>query len=97
VDIRPGDHLIVEVGYNHVFGAKWQAGVFLWGSWQTTDDSGSAAVNGGVHDRLFGAGAYVSYWFKPGKIGMLARYNGQFGARDQFEGDTVAVGFNFVF
>jgi hypothetical protein len=50
-----------------------------------------------VHDRVQGVGAYVSYWFKPGKLGVLGRYTGQFNARDQFEGDTVALGLNVLF
>jgi hypothetical protein len=97
LDLRPGAHLNIEAGYNHIVSAKLQMGAFAWGTWQVTDDTGAAASNPRVHDRVFGAGAYVSYWFNPGKAGVLARYTGQFGARDQFEGDTVAVGLNFAF
>jgi hypothetical protein len=97
MDLRPGAHLNVEVGYNHVSSAKLQLGVFGWGTWQVTDDTGAAAVAPEVHDRVFGAGAYVSYWFKPGKCGILGRYVRQFAARDQFEGDTVAIGLNLIF
>jgi hypothetical protein len=96
-DLRPGAHLNLEAGYNHVSSASLQMGAFVWGTWQVTDDRGSAATAPGVHDRVFGAGAYVSYWFKPGKYGVLGRYVTQFGARDQFEGDTLAVGINLLF
>jgi hypothetical protein len=97
VDLRPGAHLNVEVGYNHISSAKLQIGVFGWGTWQVTDDTGAAAVAPEVHDRVFGAGAYVSYWFKPGNYGVLTRYVRQFAARDQFEGDTAALGLNVLF
>lgn len=97
LDLRPGTHLNVEGGYNRVVSAAVQWGVFGWGTWQVTDDSGSAASLPRVHDRVFGAGAYASYWFQPGKTGALLRYTRQFGARDQFEGDTVALGVNLIF
>lgn len=97
MDLRPGAHLNVELGYNHVVSASLQMGVFGWGTWQVTDDRGALATAPGVHDRVQGVGAYGSYWFKPGKLGVLARYTGQFKARDQFEGDTVAIGINALF
>ncbi len=97
LDLRPGAHFNLEAGYNHIVSATLQMGFFGWGTWQVTDDSGEAASLPAVHDRVFGVGAYLSYWFKPGKLGALVRYTGQFGARDQFEGDTVAIGLNMPF
>ncbi|WP_404423776.1 transporter [Nibricoccus sp. IMCC34717] len=97
LDLRPGAHLNVEAGYNHVVSASIQTGVFIWGTWQVSDDAGAQAARPLLRDRVYGAGAYFSYWFKPGVAGALLRYTGQFGARDQFEGDTVALGINLPF
>ena len=97
IDLTPGSHLTLEAGVKHSFTERFEAGVYGFAQWQVTDDTGRAAVNPGVHDRVFGAGAYASYWFIPRKFGLLARHNIEFGARDRFEATSTAVGFNVVF
>jgi hypothetical protein len=71
--------------------------VYGFAQWQVTDDRGRDALNAEVRDRLFGAGVYASYWFVPQKFGLLARHTCEFGARDRFEGNSTALGFNWVF
>lgn len=97
IDLTPGSHLTLDAGVKHSFTERFEAGVYGFAQWQVTDDTGRAAVNPGVHDRVFGAGAYASYWFIPQKFGLLARHNIEFGARDRFEATSTAVGFNVVF
>lgn len=97
MDLTPGSHLTLDVGVKHSFSERFEAGIYGFGQWQVTDDKGRDAVNPGTHDRLFGAGLYASYWFIPQKFGILARQTIEFGARDRFEGNSTAVGFNVVF
>jgi hypothetical protein len=97
VDLTPGSHLTLDVGVKHNFSQRFEAGVYGFAQWQVADDKGRDAVNAEVRDRLFGAGVYASYWFVPQKFGLLARYTCEFGARDRFEGNSTALGFNWVF
>ena len=97
LDLRPGDHLTLDVGMKHVFNPCFEAGVFGYGQWQTTDDTGRDAVARDTHDRLFGVGAYASWWFVPQKASLLLRHVVEFGGRDRFEGRSTALGVNFVF
>ena len=97
MDLTPGSRLTLDVGIKHSFTSRFEAGLFGFAQWQVTDDTGSAAVNPDLHDRLFGAGAYASFWFVPGKFGILARQTIEFEARDRFEGRSTALGLNFVF
>jgi hypothetical protein len=96
-DLTPGSHLTLDFGVKHSFSERFESGVYGFAQWQVTDDEGRDAVNPGTHDRLFGAGAYASYWFVPQKFGILARQTFEFGARDRFEGNSTALGFNWVF
>jgi hypothetical protein len=97
LDLTPGDHLTLDVGMKHVFSPRFEAGVFGYGQWQTSDDTGRDAVAPETHDRLFGVGAYASWWFVPQKSSLLLRHVVEFGARDRFEGRSTALGVNFVF
>ena len=97
VDLTPGSHLTLEFGAKHSFTERFEAGAYGFAQWQVTDDKGRDAVSPGTRDRLFGAGAYASYWFVPQKFSILARHTIEFGARDRFEGGSTAVGFNIVF
>jgi hypothetical protein len=97
LDITPGAHLTLDLGMKRNFTAELEAGAYGFGQWQISDDKGSDAVNPGVHDRLFGAGIYASYWLVPYKYSVLARHTREFAARDRFEGNSTALGFNAVF
>ena len=97
VELTPGAHLTLDVGVKHSFSQRFEAGVYGFAQWQVTDDRGRNALNAEVRDRLFGAGVYASYWFVPQKFGLLARHTCEFGARDRFEGNSTALGFNWVF
>ncbi len=97
LDLTPGDHLTLDVGMKHVFNPSFEAGVFGFGQWQTTDDTGFNAAAPDTHDRLFGAGLYAAWWFVPQKASLLLRHVVEFGARDRFEGRSTALGINYVF
>lgn len=96
-DLTPGSHLTLDVGMKHTFTERFEAGVYAFGQWQITEDKGRDAVNPGTKDRLYGAGAYASYWIVPMKVGILGRHTIEFGARDRFEGSSTALGLNFIF
>jgi hypothetical protein len=97
LDLTPGDHLTLDVGMKHVFNPCFEAGLFGYGQWQTTDDTGFNAAARDTHDRLFGMGAYASWWFVPQKASLLFRHVVEFGGRDRFEGRSTALGVNYVF
>lgn len=97
LDLTPGSHLIFDFGARHAFSERFEAGLYGFGQWQVTDDTGLDALAPDTHDRLFGAGVYAAYWLVPQKCSLLARYTREFGARDRFQGSAAAVGINFVF
>jgi hypothetical protein len=96
LDLTPGDHLTVDIGAKRVFNPNWEAGLFGFGQWQTSDDRGSNAIVAD-RDRLFGVGACVTWWVEPQKSSILLRHVYEFGARDRFDGSSTAIGFNLVF
>jgi hypothetical protein len=96
LNLTPGDHITLDVGMKHTFSPNFDAGIFGFGQWQTSDDSGRDAVSPNPHDRLFGVGLYASWWIVPQKSGILLRHLREFGARDRFEGHSTALGFNYV-
>lgn len=85
VDIRPGDHVTLELGISQYLSERLELGLSAYGQWQVTNDGGADAVNV-VHDQLYGAGGQIAYWFVKNKFYGSLRYIKQFEARDRFEG-----------
>jgi hypothetical protein len=65
--------------------------------WQTTDDSGSDAINPSVHDQIHGIGAQIGYTVPQWRLFAAAKYLYQYYAEDRFKGQefTLTVGYQF--
>lgn len=94
VDYTEGAHFTLDYGAAYSFPMGHELGLFGHGSWQLGDDKG---VKGGVFpDRIFGVGAYGSYWFIPGKLGVLGRVVNNYAARNRYAGFSFQVGINYM-
>ncbi|ULQ55815.1 transporter [Flavihumibacter rivuli] len=95
VDFKEAPHLTLDYGVSYSFTKGHELGLMGCGMWQLGDDKGEKAVAG--NDRMYGLGLYGSYWFKPGKFGVLGRALQNFGTRNRFGGFSFQVGLNFLF
>ena len=95
-DLRPAPHTSFELGASMAFSERFMLGVMFGGIWETGDASGRDAKEDG-HDRMLNAAIEASYWFRPGKLGVMVRATQEFEVRDRFEGRTVTAGVNFLF
>lgn len=95
VDFTEAPHLTIDLGGVHTFKKGHEFGMFGHYTKQLGEDTGTEGSF--VSDRTFGIGAYGSYWLKPLKYGLLARYVQNFGVRNRFGGGAFAIGFNMLF
>lgn len=93
-DFTEAPHLTFDYGASYYFSKGHEAGVVGHGTWQFGDDKGEEAVLN--KDVVYGAGAYGSYWFIPGKVGVLARATQNFGTRNRFSGFSFVIGLNYL-
>lgn len=94
VDFREAPHVTVDYGASYTFAMGHEAGIFGFGTWQIGDDEGKKAVLS--EDKIFGIGAFGSYWFVPGKLGVLSRITNNFGAKNRFGGLSFQIGVNYL-
>lgn len=95
-DITPAPHTSLELGASVAFSEKWMLGIMAGGAWETGDSKGRDAIEDG-RDRLLNVAIEASYWFQPGKFGMMMRATREFDVRDRFEGNTLTLGVNFLY
>ncbi|MFY7741398.1 MAG: SphA family protein [Flavobacterium sp.] len=93
-DFKEAPHLTLDYGASYSFMMGHEIGLFGFGTWETGDDRGEKAVLD--NDQIYGLGCYGSYWFKPGKLGILARYTSNFGTRNRFGGASFQLGINYL-
>ena len=94
VDFKEAPHLTLDYGASYNFTMGHEIGFFGHGTWQTGDDQGEEAVLS--KDQVYGLGIYGSYWFVPGKFGVLSRVANNFGTRNRFAGFSFQVGINYL-
>lgn len=95
-DLTPAPHTTAELGYSMALSESLLVGAIAFGTWETADPSGSDAKEDG-RDRMLGVGVECTYWFKPGKLGAMARITKELEVRDRFEGATLTTGVNYLF
>ena len=93
-DFTEAPHLTFDYGASYNFEMGHEIGFFGFGNWQTGNDSGEKAVE--AEDLYYGLGVYGSYWFKPGKFGILSRFTNNFGTKNRFGGANFQVGLNYL-
>lgn len=94
VDFTEANHFTFDYAASYNFTMGHEIGFFGHGSWQTGDDKGLKANP--LDDRILGVGAYGSYWFIPGKIGVLARTSQNFETKNRFGGFSFQIGLNYL-
>jgi hypothetical protein len=100
VDIRPGSNFALNYGVSQYLPAGpglVEVGVLGYNQWQVTDDKGSDARNGDVHDQIHGVGAQLGYAIPQWRLGMALKYLYEYYAEDRFRGHwlTESVGYQF--
>lgn len=94
VDYTEANHFTFDCASAYNFTMGHELGIFGHATWQLGEDKG---VKGSpLEDRVFGIGAYGSYWIKPGKLGILARTSNNFGTRNRFGGFAFQIGLNYL-
>lgn len=91
VDITPGNDISVEWGVGKSFGTLI-VGISGYAQWQVTSDTG-ADINydASVHDRVFGIGPEIQYFFPEYGFGFQLRHWREFGAEDRSEGSITTL------
>ncbi len=91
-DYRSGDFVYAEGALSKVTG-NWAFGANLLVIQQTTDDSGSGAINGGSRYKNFGFGPFLSYKL-PGKdAGFNLHYSRNFGSQNALVSESLQIRF----
>jgi hypothetical protein len=97
LDITPGSHLTLNWGASQYLPLTREANLLLeagptgYSQWQLTDDRGSDAANGDVHDQVHAAGAQVGLTYVPWSANVNVRYLYEFAAEDRFQGHTLSL------
>jgi hypothetical protein len=94
VDFTEAPHLTFDFGGSYNFTMGHEIGFFGFGTWQTGNDQGEKAVL--LKDQCYGLGIYSSYWFVPGKFGVLSRFSNNFGCQNRFGGLSFQFGINYL-
>lgn len=94
VDFTEAPHLSIDYGGTYNFQMGHEIGFFGFGNWQTGNDKGEKAVV--LKDQCYGLGIYGSYWFVPGKFGVLSRLSNNFGTQNRFGGLSFQLGINYL-
>lgn len=93
-DFKEAPHLTSDFGVSYNFTMGHELGFFGFGTWQSGTDKGEKAFLD--TDQIYGLGIYGSFWFMPGKIGILSRFTNNFGAKNRFGGPSFQVGINYL-
>lgn len=94
-DFREAPHLSFDYGGSYTWLMGHEVGVYGNYTTQLGEDKSSTIVD--TSDRLWNIGLYGSYWFKPGKLGVLSRVSQNFGEVNRFGGFTFTIGLNVLF
>lgn len=87
-------HLTVDYGGSYTFVKGHEIGLYGYGTWGIGSDRGEkASIN---NDQIYGLGVYGSYWFIPGKLGVLSRFTYNYGTKYRFGGASFQIGVNFL-
>ncbi len=99
-DLTPGQNLTYNWGLSQYLPLKKdqsllaELGVTGYDGFQVSDDSGSAARNPDVHDRVHAVGLQMGVTAPKRGMVLTIRWLHQFAAVDRFQGDS--IGLNFV-
>jgi hypothetical protein len=102
-DLTPGQDITWNWGISQYLPLKKDKTLLLevgpagYGSWQTTDDSGSDAKNPSVHDRVQAAGGQLGLTYVPWNAALNFHYLYEFASEDRFEGQVLGVNFAIKF
>jgi hypothetical protein len=96
-DIRPGSHLSVNWGLSQYLPLTGDGETLLeigpagYSQWKVTDDTGSDARNGDVHDQVHAAGAQLGLTYMPWNTSVNVHYFYEFDSRARFQGQVLGL------
>jgi len=95
--LTPGENLTLNWGISQFLPLRKDNALLLevgpagYDTWQVTDDSGSAAVNPGVHDEVHAAGGQLGLVYLPWHTAMTFHGFGEFAVEDRFQGGSFGI------
>ena len=96
-DLTPGQNLTLNWGISQYLPLTkdqkllLEVGVAGYSSWQITDDTGSDARNGDVHDQVHAVGGQLGLAYVPWNGALNVKYFYEFAAQDRFQGEALTV------
>jgi hypothetical protein len=94
VDFTEAAHFTFDYGASYSFTMGHEVGILGFGGVQLGSDKGEKAFP--PKDQYFGVGLYGSYYFIPGRLGVLSRFMHNFGVRNRFGGPSFVIGLNYL-
>jgi hypothetical protein len=95
IDITPGDHATVELGFSQYLSDRFEVGVHAFRQWQTESDDGSDAIAASVKPVVNGYGLQIAYWTTP-QLNLSFKYIAESDAEARLEGDWVILNLTYV-
>jgi hypothetical protein len=102
-DLTPGQNLTWNWGISQFLPLKKDSSVLLevgpagYSSFQVTNDTGAAARNPSLHDRVHAAGLQVGVASMKHPMGLTFHWFREFSAVDRFQGSSIGVTFSYKF
>jgi hypothetical protein len=96
-DITPGSHLTLNWGVSQYLplstDRRWvlEIGPAGYSQWKVTDDTGSDARNGSVHDQVHAAGWQVGLVYSPWNAALSFRYLYELASEARFQGQVLGL------
>jgi len=96
-DVKPGQDVWVEYGISQYLHERFEVSAIGASQWQISQDTGSAAINEGVKDRIHSVGGQFTLWIMKFKMFLSGRCSWEYGARDRFEGLVSTINLTYIF
>jgi hypothetical protein len=95
--VQPGQNFTIEYGIGQYLHERFEIGISGYHQWQITEDSGDAAVNTDVKDKVSGAGGQFTWWAKPEEVAIVGKFVQEYGAEDRFQGQFGELNLTWIF
>lgn len=96
-DVKPGQNVTLEYGISQYLHERFEIAAVGSSQWQITQDTGSAAANEGVKDRVNSVGGQFTLWLVKGKMTLTGRCSWEYAAVDRFEGLVSTLNLTWIF
>jgi len=96
-DVEPGQNLTIQYGISQYLHERFEIGISGYHQWQITEDSGNAAVNTDIKDRVSAVGGQVTWWAVKDKCAVVGKFVHEYDAEDRLEGNFGELNITWIF